>query len=366
MTGKFVKPFTKEGSGSVPSYLSPVKLHCLFAFSAVLIALSGVPMTNKAQPSCLPPADYSLLRDRILAQGRAVATRIKAGDAVAIFARFSPGMKRAVPQEKLKTLLTQILASGPLTTREGESVHPASKVSDYVTSLRQGDHVLHVQVVFDRASLVSGLLLSLRPALPPDPQGRYRTKTRLRLPFEGQWWVFWGGNTEAQNYHVVAHDQRHAYDFCVWRQGGTHSGAGTRNSDYWAWGRSVLAPASAVVVEAVDGLPDNTPGRMDPTHPAGNHVVLDFGNGEYGLIAHLQRGSVRVHPGDPVQARQELGLCGNSGNSSEPHVHMHLQDRAKLFGDAVGLPLTFTDYRADGRFVLRGVPIQGQFVCDGN
>jgi murein DD-endopeptidase MepM/ murein hydrolase activator NlpD len=63
-----------------------------------------------------------------------------------------------------------------------------------------------------------------------------------------------------------------------------------------------------------------------------------------------------------VEAGQVLGLCGNSGNSSEPHVHIHLQDRAGLFGSAVGLPLAFTNYLADGRHVDRGEPLQGQFI----
>ena len=105
---------------------------------------------------------------------------------------------------------------------------------------------------------------------------------------------------------------------------------------------------------------------MNPSAPAGNHVVLDLGNGEYTLLAHLQHGSLRVRAGDHVKAGQPLGLCGNSGNTSEPHVHMHLQDRPKLFGDAVGLPLEFEDYQADGTAVTRGVPTQGQFVCAGS
>ena len=66
--------------------------------------------------------------------------------------------------------------------------------------------------------------------------------------------------------------------------------------------------------------------------PAGNHVVLDLGNGEYALLAHLQRGSVRVEAGDRVRAGDVLGLTGNSGNSSEPHLHFHVQDRPGLFG----------------------------------
>ena len=97
--------------------------------------------------------------------------------------------------------------------------------------------------------------------------------------------------------------------------------------------------------------------------PAGNHVVLDLGHGEYALLAHMQRGSVRVRVGDRVRTGDVLGLTGNSGNSSEPHLHFHVQDRPGLFGGARGLPVSFVDYRADGRRVARGTPVQGQFIA---
>jgi murein DD-endopeptidase MepM/ murein hydrolase activator NlpD len=90
--------------------------------------------------------------------------------------------------------------------------------------------------------------------------------------------------------------------------------------------------------------------------------VLDLGHGEFALLAHLRRGSVRVRTGQRVRAGTLLGLCGNSGNTSEPHLHFHVQDRAKLFGAARGLPATFVDYRADGRRIARGTPRQGEFV----
>jgi murein DD-endopeptidase MepM/ murein hydrolase activator NlpD len=162
---------------------------------------------------------------------------------------------------------------------------------------------------------------------------------------------------------VVASDQRHAWDILVWRNGGTHRGDGKRLTDYWAFGRRILAPAAARVIEAVDGLPDNVPGHMDPQHAAGNHVVLDLGHGEYALIAHLRHGSVAVKVGDRVRTGQLLGRCGNSGNTSEPHVHFHVQDSPTLFR-AKGVPVEFSDYLADGRRVDHGIPLQGQFVRD--
>ena len=78
-------------------------------------------------------------------------------------------------------------------------------------------------------------------------------------------------------------------------------------------------------------------------------MVLKLADGEYALLAHLRRGSVRVRVGQQVRPGQILGLAGNSGNSSEPHLHFHVQDRAELFGDARGLPVLFDSYLADYR-----------------
>ena len=90
--------------------------------------------------------------------------------------------------------------------------------------------------------------------------------------------------------------------------------------------------------------------------------MLELGNGEYAVVAHMQKGSVRVRIGDRVRAGALLGRTGNSGNSSEPHLHFHLQDRPGLFAGARGVPISFVDYRANGGRVDRGSPIQGQFV----
>ena len=75
----------------------------------------------------------------------------------------------------------------------------------------------------------------------------------------------------------------------------------------------------------------------------------------------LLNGSVAVEPGDSVSAGDRLGLCGNSGNTSEPHLHFHVQDKPR-FGQGNGKPAFFNDYLADGEFVERGEPTRGQSV----
>ena len=79
------------------------------------------------------------------------------------------------------------------------------------------------------------------------------------------------------------------------------------------------------------------------------------------MLAHLRQGSVAVGQGQQVAAGDTLGRCGNSGNTSEPHLHFHLQD-SPVFGQGNGLPAFFNDYTADGKAVDRGEPVQGQVV----
>ena len=77
---------------------------------------------------------------------------------------------------------------------------------------------------------------------------------------------------------------------------------------------------------AVDGVPDNEPGTANKYDMHGNFVVIDHENGEYSLMAHFIPGSVKVRVGDRVAAGAELGLCGNSGHSTLPHLHWQVMD----------------------------------------
>ncbi|MBL8207092.1 MAG: M23 family metallopeptidase, partial [Blastocatellia bacterium] len=80
----------------------------------------------------------------------------------------------------------------------------------------------------------------------------------------------------------------------------------------------------------------------------GNHVILDLGNGRYAFDTHLQPGSLRVKVGDKVKVGQVLGLVGNSGNSTEPHLHFHLSDANSPLGSE-GLPYVFASFEVQGK-----------------
>ncbi len=316
------------------------------------------------------PAAAQQADDARLARGRQYAQWVLETRADTLWALFSPQMRAAIPTvDAMRAMNQQIQAQvGTETEVVSERMldpSPAPGLDVYVRSSRfsNAPMVLDMVIALDSAGLIHGL--TLRPqatrAAAPSPFLEYQTKTPLRLPFEGDWYVFWGGRTVDQNYHAAHRDQRFAYDLVVRRDGRSHAGDGKQLEQYYCWGQPILAPGAGTVVTALDSLPDQQPGQMDPRNVAGNHVIVDHGNGEFSLLAHLRRGSVAVRAGERVAQGQKLGECGNSGNTSEPHLHYHLQNAA-VFGQGEGMPAQFNAYLADGQPVPRGEPVKGQTI----
>jgi hypothetical protein len=205
--------------------------------------------------------------------------------------------------------------------------------------------------------------LAVRPERKEFPSTKldYQVKTPLRLPFRDEWRVFWGGRTLDENRHATSKPQRFALDLAIAKGDTTHAGDGTKLTDYYCYGLEILAPAAGTVVWSCDSLPDNAIGTTDRDHPVGNGVVIDHGNGEFSLLAHLQPRTQKFRVGDPVKPGDVLGRCGNSGNTSEPHLHYHLQDGPDI-NAAEGLPVFFTGLCVDGVKQERAEPKRGQSI----
>jgi hypothetical protein len=165
-----------------------------------------------------------------------------------------------------------------------------------------------------------------------------------------------GGSKAILNYHAVVPAQRYALD--ILGLDGTTRADGLYPDDltaYAIWGRPVIAPCAGSVVSVESSLADVPPGvpNAKKEDAAGNHVILRCGAYQV-VLAHLQRGSVTVEAGASVDVGVRLGLAGNSGNTSEPHLHIHAvtgdaADREQLLWKGTGVPITF-----GGRFLVRG------------
>ncbi|MGE7130151.1 M23 family metallopeptidase [Lysinibacillus xylanilyticus] len=156
------------------------------------------------------------------------------------------------------------------------------------------------------------------------------TKNKYIMPIRGEWFVFWGGTNEFVNYHYVYENQRYAYDLVKVQDGQSYQNSPIQNEDFYAFDEDIIAPADGKVVKVVDGIKDNVPGEMDERNAAGNYVVIEHANNEFSMIAHFKKNSILVKSGDTVTEGQLIGKCGNSGNSSEPHIHFQVMDSQNI------------------------------------
>ncbi|GAB3607587.1 hypothetical protein GCM10027413_29960 [Conyzicola nivalis] len=192
----------------------------------------------------------------------------------------------------------------------------------------------------------------------------------IALPFAGRWLAMNSPARRVPSHGIDLLGQRYAIDFV---------GVDDRHRDaahtdwrtllhteppdrFFSFGRPILAPVDGVVVGVHDGEPDHEARRsqlallpyalgqaarvrLGPTAVAGNHVVLELRqSGVFAALVHLRTGTLRVAVGDTVVTGQQLAQCGNSGNSTQPHVHVQLMDSADL-AVARGVPVAFRGYR---------------------
>jgi hypothetical protein len=180
-----------------------------------------------------------------------------------------------------------------------------------------------ISVMFDEHNIIQALVIA--PIESFSERDRWSTN-KYTMPIQSEWFVYWGGKHEVLNYHHPVENERYAYDLVVRKGKQSYKNDGMKNEDYYAYGKKVVAPLEGVVITAVDGQEDNEIGYTNKKNPLGNHVIIEHEGKEYSVLAHLKKGSVSVKKGEVVRKGTLLGRCGNSGNSSEPHIHFHVMD----------------------------------------
>ncbi|MFF2909271.1 peptidoglycan DD-metalloendopeptidase family protein [Paenibacillus sp. NPDC057934] len=234
--------------------------------------------------------------------------------------------KKAFPLQEFKQLAR--LYHSNVTSYKLKSHVTLNNTNYYAWTDPKGERT--IQVMFNSKNQIEFLIFDTLK-LYPETDAK-RTQTTFQLPFQGNWFVFWGGPNELINYHYGAEQQRYAYDLIVVNNGFSYKGDPTKNESYYAFGKPIFAAAAGKVVKVVNNIHDNSPvGTENTKEIAGNHVIIDHGNGEFSYYAHLQKGSVSVKVGDQVKPGDRLGKCGNSGNSSEAHLHFEVANSAELY-----------------------------------
>jgi hypothetical protein len=181
----------------------------------------------------------------------------------------------------------------------------------------------------------------------PSIKNNNRTSKYI-LPFEGEWSVVNGGLDKNVSHSWYILPQRYAYDFLVIDEHGkSYTGDSKSVESYYCYGMNIISPADGEVVSVSDKYADSkvyADGTVDCSAKdiRGNYIMLKHNENEYSTIAHIMPKSILVAAGQKVKQGEIIARCGNSGNTSEPHIHFQIQDGKNFFASA-GLPIQFND-----------------------
>tara|TARA_R110002020_G_scaffold60152_1_gene163353 strand:+ start:3145 stop:4122 length:978 start_codon:yes stop_codon:yes gene_type:complete len=275
-----------------------------------------------------------------------------------LFELFSSQMKAALPIEKTTEFVKGIKSQAGSIEKMEFTKYENGTYASYKTNFERA--VFAVNISVDGENKINGLFV--KPFQESNLPTLARNETKLILPFKGEWTVFWGGDTEELNYHVNTISQKNAFDIMITDEDGkTYKTDGQQNEDYYAFGKELIAPADAEVVLVVDGVKDNVPGEMNPIYIPGNTVILKTAANEYLFFAHFKQHSIVVKQGQKVKQGELLGLCGNSGNSSEAHLHFHIQNVEDMT-KATGAKAYFDEILVNGELKTDYSPIKGDKI----
>jgi murein DD-endopeptidase len=273
---------------------------------------------------------------------------------------------------------------------DGMFIHPGLPNAEKVSKLAAGEFgAVFLWVTFDKpedipsaiAERISAKVGDYPEALSivtPPTSVEKNPVLVISSPLLGEDWVAGNGpsNTSLHRRALIPINghayisQRFAIDWVqAYPNGKTYQGDPSDNKNYRAYGTEIHAVADGVVTQIADGIPQNTPGAKSLAVPitletvGGNHVIMEIGNGLFAFYAHMQPGSLRVKVGEKVTRGQVLGLVGNTGNSSEPHLHFQICNANSELGSE-GLPYAFASFEVQGKagadqlFLFPGGPLK--------
>jgi len=211
--------------------------------------------------------------------------------------------------------------------------------------------VLTFPILVQSLYQIIGLMYIAVKHKPIPDKDNYSPKVLYSLPFEETWVAVNGGVVKETSHSWDVVTQRYAYDFIMLdKEGKSFSGKGTSLSDYHCYEKKILTPADGVVVEVKSNCRNSKiigNGKTDPLIKdiRGNYILIQHSENEYSCLAHLKPESILVSVGQTVKRKQPIAMCGNSGNTSEPHLHFQIQNGKNFFTSA-GLPIHFQNIKA--------------------
>ena len=275
-----------------------------------------------------------------------------------IFSMFDPVMQNALPLEKTIEFLTGLKTQAGQITKRQFIKYTKGTYAAYKTNFEK--LLLTINISIDGSSKINGLFVG--PYADEAQPKLVRNATKLILPFKDEWTVIWGGDTKELNYHVVSPAQKNAFDIIITdAKGRSYKTDGKTNEDYYAFGKELLAPCNGEIVLVVDGVKDNVVGEMNTFNVGGNMVIIKTASNEFLVFCHFKHQSIKVKEGQKIKHGQLLGLCGNTGNSSEPHLHFHIQNIEDL-NTATGVKCYFEKLFVNGQLKEDYSPIKNEKI----
>lgn len=181
---------------------------------------------------------------------------------------------------------------------------------------------------------------------------------QVHPPIQGHWTIyqsFDGPWTHQGNW-------KYALDFIKTDNNSSYKNEGRELEDYYAFGAKVYSPIEGYIVEAFDALGDNPIGKVDNQKNWGNYIIIKSLLGYYVEISHIAQDSCILKKGDYVEVGTPIALCGNSGYSPEPHIHMQVQWSPKV--GSTTSPFVLKQYQKENELINCSIPQTGDHISN--
>ncbi len=310
-------------------------------------------------------AYLGLTPERAVELGGEDIQRFYDGDNVALWTQMSAAMRGAVQSQDVLKNFTEHMAKyfGPeekVIHQDAELVPPAGMQYTRIVKYAKTDQLMVVTFTFSGSGTIEEFHIKELPKAADSKYGEYRDRTKLSFPLHGEWMIYQGGRVVAENEHATTTSERFAYDMVKLDTGQMFQHNGTANAEWFGFGQPVLADAKGTIVKVMDDYVDNAPYHPDADAKLGNVVVIDHGDGEFSVFAHLKHKSVSVKLGDHVKPGVKIAEVGNSGDSRFPRLEYSLHTSAELSSD--GLPAAFDHLKVNGKHAKEIELVRGDVV----